>query len=99
VVGCETISVTYILEGEEPVTVEVIGFINEIGDYEYVWTIYQPGLYDGSGNVVFSQDFGFWYFNAEGIQAKLFEDTPCPFGTYTIEEGSIFESFKVEPIL
>jgi hypothetical protein len=29
--------------------------------------------------------------------ATLSEDTPCPFGTYTIEEGSIFEAFKVEP--
>jgi hypothetical protein len=27
----------------------------------------------------------------------LDSDTPCPFGTYTIEEGSIFESFIVEP--
>ena len=28
-------------------------------------------------------------------QAILSEDTPCPFGTFTIEEGSIFESFVV----
>ena len=28
-------------------------------------------------------------------QATLSEDTPCPFGVYTIEEGSIFESFEV----
>jgi hypothetical protein len=31
------------------------------------------------------------------IQATLPLDTECPFGTFTIEEGSIFESFVVEP--
>jgi hypothetical protein len=33
------------------------------------------------------------------LQATLSEDTPCPFGTYTIEEGSPFEAFEVNPIL
>jgi hypothetical protein len=31
----------------------------------------------------------------QNLQATLSEDTPCPFGTYTIEEGSIFEAFEV----
>jgi hypothetical protein len=31
------------------------------------------------------------------LQATLSENTPCPFGTYTIEAGSIFEAFEVEP--
>jgi hypothetical protein len=31
-------------------------------------------------------------------QATLSEDTPCPFGTYTIEEDSIFESFEVASV-
>ena len=30
-------------------------------------------------------------------QATLSEDTPCPFGVYTIEEGSIFSAFSVAP--
>jgi len=36
--------------------------------------------------------------NCDNTQAALPLDTPCPFGTYTIEEGSIFESFVVEPV-
>ena len=32
------------------------------------------------------------------LQATLSEDTPCPFGNFTIEEGSIFESFVVETV-
>ena len=32
------------------------------------------------------------------IQATLPLDTPCPFGNFTIEEGSIFESFVVETV-
>jgi hypothetical protein len=32
------------------------------------------------------------------LEATLSEDTPCPFGTYTIEEGSIFEAFSVQHV-
>jgi hypothetical protein len=33
------------------------------------------------------------------LQATLSEDTLCPFGDYTIPEGSPFEAFEVNPIL
>jgi hypothetical protein len=36
-------------------------------------------------------------FGGAEIYATLSNDTPCPFGTYTLSEGSIFESFSVEP--
>jgi hypothetical protein len=37
-----------------------------------------------------------WRFGTEDIfQATLSSNTPCPFGVFTIEEGSIFESFEV----
>jgi hypothetical protein len=81
---CECIKVTYTLVGEEPVTVEVEKNI----DNEY-------NVIDLFSLILFS---GAWYVrNDDGFQATLSEDTPCPFGTYTIEEGSIFESFIVEP--
>jgi hypothetical protein len=81
---CECIKITYTLVGEEPVTVEVEKNI----DNEY-------NVIDLFSLILFS---GAWYVrNDDGFQATLSEDTPCPFGTYTIEEGSIFESFEVEP--
>ncbi len=90
---CECIKVTYTLEGEEPVTVEVEsgGIANSkpyylliIGDeyYSLAWA-----------------DTSVWRVRQIGLpfQATYSEDTPCPFGTYTILEGSIFEAFIVEP--
>jgi hypothetical protein len=94
---CDTILVTYTLVGEEPVTVEVEK---------------ESDLVDGKVHYLFTQDIGFevtfhifwstddnrWVFFYEGVlQATLTEDTPCPFGTYTIEEGSDFEAFEVQP--
>ena len=32
-------------------------------------------------------------------QSTLEEDTPCPFGDFTIRDGSIFSAFEVNPIL
>jgi len=43
-----------------------------------------------------NQWFGVTFGGAE-IYATLSEDTFCPFGTFGIEEGSIFESFSVAP--
>lgn len=91
VVGCETISVTYTLVGEEPVTVEVEK---------------QPTQYNGKNiygfsiesEAVLGWDGTYWIVFADQTQATLSEDTPCPFGTYTIEEGSIFEAFSVAPV-
>jgi hypothetical protein len=92
VVGCDTISVTYTLEGGEPVTVEVgaTGIYEGKNLYEFndpLWVVGWDGVQ--------------WLIdvNPYGLQATLSEDTDCPFGTYTIEVGSIFESFVVNPIL
>jgi hypothetical protein len=180
--GCDCISVTYQLEGEDPVTVEVekesdfytvegIGTIEKVGSewrvlggeetncdnfvnvtftylgIDYNFNLPKVGevggnnafLYtDGSTVIEVKRFVGSWfvyitiptilitvYFNSgddacpfypsftvngsstviEGlsvqlatiIYATLSEDTPCPFGTYTIEEGSIFEAFSVAP--
>lgn len=91
VVGCDTISVTYTLEGEEPVTVEVesSGILNEKKYYEI--TI------DETLDIYLFFDVGKWY-TTSSFSPVLLADTPCPFGTYTIEEGSIFEAFSVAPV-
>jgi hypothetical protein len=180
---CDTISVTYTLEGEEPVTVEVGNIDDEYTTDEFKilkdgtdWIVqstetncdnfinitftylginynYNVPFVDISGGkkrfyisgVVFIEvryNAGSWvifYINSViplsftysntgdndcpfytsgwtpsggstvidnlsiqlGIttQATLSEDTECPFGVFTIEEGSIFESFEVTPIL
>jgi hypothetical protein len=92
---CECIKVTYTLEGEDPVTVEVQSsgiendrpsYVLDIGDLKF----YTTGTYSNQ-----------WQLTNETFRLidipHLNSDTPCPFGTYTIEEGSIFESFIVEP--
>jgi hypothetical protein len=94
---CECIKVTYTLVGEEPVTVEVESsgtgaadknfFDFFIGDLEFrvFWQASEIDKWH-----LINQSFPFY-------EATLSEDTECPFGTFTIEEGSIFESFEVEP--
>jgi len=92
VVGCNTISVTYTLIGEEPVTVEVESTGVWNGKPRYSITI-------GGYNYIISWDLrGYWAFSSSIEEATLSEDTECPFGTYTIEEDSIFEAFEVNPI-
>jgi hypothetical protein len=98
--GCDCIKVTYQLVGEEPVTVEVTSLGLDNGKNYYGieiegFDIIGIGWGDPNGE-------GFlWYvsefpdFNVP--QASFLLDTTCPFGTYAIEEGSIFESFVVEP--
>jgi hypothetical protein len=89
VVGCDTISVTYTLVGEEPVTVEVD--VDNSERYEI------PGD-DFLSRLVKNE--GIWQIQSSDLTwITLSEDTPCPFGVYTIEPGSIFESFVVNPIL
>ena len=92
--SCDCIRVTYQLVGEEPVTVEVgkrgtqtngknafrVDNIDETS-YFISWSGTEWTVYYQSG--------------ASTLQATLSSDTPCPFGIYTIEEGSIFESFSV----
>jgi hypothetical protein len=91
VVSCETISVTYTLVGEDPVTVEVgVSYIfNDRNAYEFTVNGDDSTLrWNGTR----------WDYYFSGI-IYLSEDTPCPFGVYTIEEDSIFEAFEVNPIL
>jgi hypothetical protein len=96
--GCDTILVTYTLVGEEPVTVEVESTSTEYGKNFYdLGTIggqtYQIGWDGGEGDL--------WIVVENGgapFQASLSEDTECPFGTFTIEDGSIFEAFEVTSV-
>jgi hypothetical protein len=100
--GCDTIQVTYTLEGEEPVTIEVSSSGVDNGKNYYGieiegFDIIGIGWGDPNGE-------GFlWYvsefpdFNVP--QAFFLLDTPCPFGVYTIEEGSIFEAFEVNGVM
>lgn len=95
--GCDCIKVTYQLVGEDPVTVEVESSGTENGKNYYGIEIESVDtVFLGWGAGVYGDR---WLVANEiiGLQAVLDEDTPCPFGTYTIEEGSIFESFIVEP--
>jgi hypothetical protein len=90
---CECIKVTYTLEGEEPVTVEVEK--NEI-DNRYYFDVDSVQY-----RIAYSSLAFLWQVQNVippiAAECRLYLTTPCPFGTYTIEEGSIFESFIVEP--
>lgn len=97
--GCDCIKVTYQLIGEEPVTVEVEtnGVVN--GKNNFFFLTPEGGI---DSNIRWNNITNKWDFNRYPggtleLQATLSQDTPCPFGTYTIEGGSIFESFVVEP--
>ena len=92
--GCDTIKVTYQLVGEEPVTVEVGVEEQFNGKNAYVFNI---GI--SLFAIYWNNELIEWQlWNIYNFEASLSEDTPCPFGNFTIEEGSIFESFEVEPI-
>ena len=95
---CDTIQVTYQLVGEEPVTVEVgkrgtqtngknAFRIDNIDETSYFIS------WSGTEWTVFLQGA------PSTLQATLPEDTTCPFGTYTISEGSIFEAFEVNGVM
>ena len=91
---CDCIKVTYQLIGEEPITVEVksSGILNGKPYYEIV-------IIEGESPSVLAWDNtgehpDSWELDSDNIP-YLNEDTPCPFGVYTIEEGSIFEAFEV----
>lgn len=95
--SCDCIRVTYQLEGEEPVTVEVgISTFEPIvnGKNRYDFNVVE-GV---NGALTWNPDLGVgasWYYSDGDNIAYLSEDTPCPFGTFTIEEGSPFEAFSV----
>lgn len=86
---CDCIKVTYQLIGEEPVTVYV-DKVGEIDGYPY----YQFEVIEGEGVNTLLYDSVNWYYSVVN-SPTLASSENCPFGTYTIEEGSIFESFVV----
>jgi hypothetical protein len=96
---CDTIIVTYTLVGEEPVTVEVEKESELVNGKPYYFIPIDPETPEGYTL--------YWYIEGSrwvvtvvlGTEIYLEADTPCPFGTYTIEEGSIFEAFEVNPVM
>jgi hypothetical protein len=91
---CECIKVTYTLVGGSPVTVEVeiSGTLNGKNRYDF--------LTPNATTIRWDTGVGKWVVTRSGtggFQATFDEDTECPFGVYTIPEGSIFEAFEVEP--
>ena len=90
--SCDCIRITYTLEDEEPVTVEVEKQEEQFNGKNYfkfvIEEIQITIVWDETNWVVINT-------NSEEIYASLSEDTPCPFGTYTIEEDSIFTAFSV----
>jgi hypothetical protein len=98
VVGCDTISVTYTLIGEEPVTVEVVWDGENTSEDRPIFYLSIPSFPTIRIGYELGEFVG-WTVISFTYQATLSEDTPCPFGTYTIEGSSIFEAFEVNPIL
>ena len=96
--GCDCIQVTYQLVGEEPVTVEVEKRDFQInGKNAYIWYVGED--FENPYTIAWNEfDDNLWHFELAGeLEASISEDTPCPFGVFTIEEGSIFEFFSVAP--
>ena len=94
VASCDVISVTYRLVGGEPVTVEVEVYGVEFGKNYYEFLIDGiPASIDWNHGHPDS-----WALNYGEEHPYLTEDTECPFGTYTIPVGSIFEAFSVSPV-
>ena len=96
--SCDTISVTYQLVGEEPVTVEVGASefpLNGRNTYQIsipsIPALFSLGYWIEEGS------YQRWQIFTGTEYVTLTEDTPCPFGTFTITEGSIFEAFSVAP--
>jgi hypothetical protein len=85
---CECIKVTYTFVGEEPVTVEgTVSYYDENGYPVYI---------DLGFDLFYNNALNKWETNTSDL-TYLETNNPCPFGVYTIEEGSNFESFIVEP--
>ena len=94
VLGCDTILVTYQLVGEEPVTVEVVGTDLTDGKYQYPFTSNEVDY-----SIVYDTFEGQWYVEPQSPTTNYLNTiNDCPFGTFTIEEGSIFEAFSVEHV-
>jgi hypothetical protein len=101
---CDSILVTYTLEGGEPVTVEVdwteeMGQINGRNRYSPIFLGELSNYFTLYYNI--EEGISRWelLYRFNPLQATLSEDTECPFGTYTIVAGSIFEAFEVAPVM
>jgi hypothetical protein len=97
--NCNSILVTYQLVGEEPVTVEVESSGTNEGKPTYDLSVIATDLI-----LIWYSAYGpytnVWAVETPSTTESVFEsDTECPFGTYTIEEGSIFEAFIVHPVI
>jgi len=86
--NCECIKVTYTLVGGSPVTVEVQNSGTIDGKLYY-----EIAISGQTYTLRWSSTVDTWGFD---YGAMLNLDTECPFGTYTIEEGSGLQAFKVE---
>lgn len=96
--GCDTISVTYKLIGEDAVTVEVASSGTNEGKNLYEFSILDYSVAIGWVFEPPNYPLGQWaVVSSLPVDGYLLADTPCPFGAFTIEEGSIFESFEVQP--
>jgi hypothetical protein len=87
--NCDTISVTYTLVGEEPVTVEV-----DYDSEEESWFFF---INDNFTNIYYYNTDRWICYTEVSTNPYLINENECPFGTYTIPEGSIFEAFSVAP--
>jgi hypothetical protein len=87
--GCETIKLTYQLNGEEAETAQA-EFID--GEYRINDFLFETDL-------VINYEDGEWhvYYNFS-LQAYLETIESCPFGTYEIQIESIFESLIIENV-
>jgi hypothetical protein len=87
---CETITITYTLNGEEPQTVNA-EFIDE--EYRIIDFLF-------GNDLVINYEDGEWHvFYNFSLQAYLETIELCPFGDYTIQIESIFEAFEVNPVM
>jgi hypothetical protein len=87
ITGCETITITYTLNGEDSQTVNA-EFIDE--EYRIIDFLF-------GNDLVINYEDGEWHvFYNFSLQAYLETSESCPFGDYTIQIESIFESFIIE---
>ena len=85
--SCDCIEITYTLVGGAPVTIQVF----EISEDTYEFLIGEDEFRLG-----FDTENEQWTLELDGnLEAVLDLDTSCPFGTFEIEEGSVFEAFSV----
>lgn len=85
--SCDCIEITYTLVGGEPVTIQVF----ETGEDLYEFFIGVDEFRLGFDTVNEQ-----WTLELDGnLEAVLDLDTSCPFGTFEIEEESVFEAFEI----